>query len=319
MTLHPDIGAFIDLAEERQLRRQPAFHELSPAQARAAFEQTTRQLQWPAPQGLAVQALSLTARDGQSVPLRLYRPAAAAQGLSGLIVYLHGGGYVVGSLDSHDGVCREFCQRSGYPVLAVGYRLAPEHKFPSALHDCSDALVWLREQAAALGIDLERVALVGDSVGASLATVLSIEAAQAGAEAAVTPKLQLLCYPMTDASRRSASMELFAEGYFLESETLEWFYSHTARSDADRLDWRFSPLLAQGLGGVAPAVVVVAGFDPLLDEGLAYAATLRAQGVAVELIEYGDLTHDLLRMRTVVPGIEQVQQELAEVVRRYLG
>ncbi|MDD0977469.1 alpha/beta hydrolase [Pseudomonas fontis] len=319
MTLHPDIGAFIDLAEESQLRKQPFFHEMAPEQAREAFEQTTRQLQWSAPANLHVEALAAPARDGARIPLRLYRPQQRAAGLSGLIVYFHGGGYVVGSLDSHDGVCREFCQRSGYPVLSVGYRLAPQHKFPMALHDCSDSLAWLKAQGAALGFDLERVALVGDSVGASLATVLSIEAAQAGDQALITPKVQLLCYPMTDASQRSASMELFAEGYFLESDTLEWFYTHYARTTEDRLDWRFSPLLADEVKGAAPAVVVVAGFDPLLDEGLAYARKLREEGVAVELIEYADLTHDLLRLRTVVPEIEQVHQALAEVVQRYLG
>ncbi|MFV3406499.1 alpha/beta hydrolase [Pseudomonas sp. NY15463] len=318
MTLHPDIGAFLDLAEERQAGSQATFATMTAQQARAAFELTTHQLRWPAPEAVDVQALEARGRDGAAIALRLYRPHGASAGPQGLVCYLHGGGYVVGSLDSHDGVCRELCQRSGFPVLSVGYRLAPEHKFPTALHDCTDTLHWLREQAVPLGIDLERVVLAGDSVGASLATVLAIEAAHAGEAAPITPCLQVLCYPMTDASQRSASMELFAEGYLLESDTLEWFYQHYARTAQDRLDWRFSPLLADDLRGVAPAVVVVAGFDPLLDEGLAYARKLQAQGVDVQLLEYPDLTHDLLRMRSVVPAVEQVHETLAGLIRQRL-
>lgn len=318
MTLHPDIGAFLDLADEAQAR-QPALHQLSAEQARAVFEQTTRQLRWPAPQDLDVQNLHIDSRDGQPLAVRLYRPHGLTEGPHGLVVYLHGGGYVLGSLDSHDGVCRELCQRSGFPLLAVDYRLAPQHKFPTALHDCTDVLHWLASQAPALGVDLQRVALVGDSVGASLATVLAIEAARAGAAAPLQPRLQLLCYPMTDASRTSESMALFAEGYLLETPTLEWFYEHYARTPEDRQDWRFSPLLAEDLSGSAPAVITVAGFDPLLDEGLAYARRLRESGVQVELLEYRDLTHDLLRMRSVVPAVEQVHAQLAGVIRRYLA
>ncbi len=320
--LHPDISAFIDLAEDASGGRAMPFHEQTPKQARELFEQTTRQLQWPAPQTPECVDLELPLRDGQVATMRLYRPHGAAQESDTgqqsrpVLVFLHGGGYVVGSLDSHDGICRELCAGTPCTVLSVGYRRAPEHKFPTALDDCADALAWLALNGARHGLDSDRVVFAGDSVGASLATVLATQAArQPSGVGAITPRLQLLCYPMTDASRRSTSMELFAEGYFLESDTLEWFYEHYARDERDRHDWRFSPLLTEDLSGVAPAFIVLAGFDPLLDEGRAYAHKLREQGVQVEMREYGGLTHDLLRLGSVA-DVSGIYEELCAVLQQ---
>lgn len=313
--LHPELEAFLDLAEGNT--DNVPLHLMTPVQARQVFEQSTEQLRWQQPDGVTVQALHAPARDRTNLPLRLYRPeqpAAAAP----VLVYFHGGGFVVGSLDSHDGVCRELCARSGCAVLAVGYRLAPEHRFPTALQDGQDCLAWLAANADQLGLDPCRVALGGDSAGATLATVLAIEAARQGAQAAIRPRAQLLCYPVTDASRQSVSRTLFGEGYLLESETLEWFYDHYARTPQDRHDWRFSPLLAEDLSGVAPAIVALAGLDPLLDEGLAYAERLRKAGVAVELVELPGMTHDLLRMATVLPEVLQVHDRLGHALREML-
>jgi len=313
MTLHPDIGAFLDLAEEAPGQQAP-LHTLAPAQARALFEQTSRQLAWAAP-AIEPVHLTVTRPDGTPLPLRLYRSSRTAP--TAVILFFHGGGYVVGSLDSHQGICQELCQRSGFAVLSVGYRLAPEHRFPQPLEDAQQALRWLGSDGPALGLDTTRVAFAGDSVGASLATVLAQEAGQPGFTG-VRPRLQLLCYPMTDASERHASRELFAEGYLLEDLTLEWFYDCHARHPQDRADPRFSPLLGEGLEHSAPAWIALAGFDPLFDEGLAYAEKLRRAGVQVELVEYAGLTHDFLRMSTVVPAALEVYDEMVDALKRHL-
>lgn len=315
MSLHPELNAFLDLAEESQADGPGPFHLSTPAQAREAFERTTVQLRWGAPTDVSVVTVLYTARDGASLELRLYRPASAQAEALPVLVYFHGGGYVVGSLQSHDGVCREFCARTPCAVLSVGYRVAPEHKFPTPLNDGADALAWLAQHAVAEGLDINRVAFGGDSVGATLATVLALQAALDPASLAIKPCLQLLCYPVTDASTSSPSTELFGEGYLLESETLEWFYRHYANDAADRLDWRFSPLLATDYQGMAPAVIALAGHDPLLDEGRAYARRLQEHGVTVELIEYTGLIHDFLRLQSVVPDIDNVYTQLTQNLR----
>lgn len=317
MSLHPDLEAFLDLAQDSQNEGVAPFHHVSPEQARAAFEQTTAQLRWQAPQNLDVVDVVAPGRTGTSLPLRLYRP----QGVTGplpVLVYFHGGGYVVGSLDSHDGVCREFCQRTPCAVLSVGYRLAPEHRFPAPLQDGEDALIWLAEESGRLGLDARRVAFGGDSAGATLATVLAIQAVVQPQTVAIRPTAQLLCYPVTDAARRTESRQLFAEGYLLEDETLEWFYQHYAKTPEDRHDWRFSPLLADDVKGSAPAIVALAAFDPLLDEGQAYVDKLREQGVEVELEFCEGLTHDLLRLGSVVPAVSGIYQRLSEALGRRL-
>ena len=319
MSLHPELNAFLDLAEESQADGPGPFHLSTPAQAREAFERTTEQLRWGAPSQVTCVTLPYTARDGASLELRLYRHANTQAEALPVLVYFHGGGYVVGSLQSHDGVCREFCARTPCAVLSVGYRVAPEHKFPTPLNDGADALAWLAQHAVAEGLDINRVAFGGDSVGATLATVLALQAARDPASLAIKPCLQLLCYPVTDASTSSPSTELFGEGYLLESETLEWFYRHYANDAADRLDWRFSPLLATDYQGMAPAVIALAGHDPLLDEGRAYARRLQEHGVTVELIEYTGLIHDFLRLQSVVPDIDNVYTQLTQTLRAALS
>ncbi|MEB0047002.1 MULTISPECIES: alpha/beta hydrolase [unclassified Pseudomonas] len=318
MPLHPDLEAFLDLAQDSRDAGLPAMHQLTPTQARDTFEQTTAQLRWPAPDELHVQPINTLGRDGAPLALRLYRPHAVTEPMP-VLVYFHGGGFVVGSLDSHDGVCREFCRRTPCAVLSVGYRLAPEHRFPTALEDGEDALSWLAEQARTLGLDPARVAFGGDSAGATLATVLALQAVIQPATVAIAPTVQLLCYPVTDASRAHDSRVLFGEGYLLENATLDWFYQHYARTPEDVLDWRFSPLLAENVRGLAPAIVLLAGLDPLLDEGQAYVDKLRAQGVSVELEHCPGLTHDLLRMASVMPEVLAVHETLSRTLSRYLG
>lgn len=307
MSLSPDLNAFLDLVEEGRLAGRPPLHALTPEAARVEFEQASNGLVWAWPQQVERRELSARSRDGAALGLRLYLPQQANDRPWPVLLYFHGGGYVVGSLDSHDGICAEFAWRTPCAVLAVDYRRAPEQRFPTAVHDAEDALDWLLAEGATHGLDVGRLAVGGDSAGATLATVLAIQAARAGAPQI---RLQLLCYPSTDASRTTVSNELFDEGYLLESATLEWFYTQYQRTAADRLDWRFSPLLCDDLQGLAPALVALAQYDPLLDEGQAYAERLQQAGVPVTCRRYA-ATHDLLRMGAVMPGIDEVYAQLA--------
>lgn len=309
--LHPDISAFLDMVDDGREAGRAALHELSVEQAREEFDASSQGLKANAP-SLPVEPLSIPGRNGQALPARLY---GAAPGKP-VVLYLHGGGYTVGSLDSHDGLCRTLAQACECAVLAVGYRLAPQAPFPAALDDTRDAWDWLQAQAGAYGLDAQRIAVAGDSAGATLATVL---AAQLAGEGGPQPRAQLLFYPATDATRRSESQTLFAEGYLLETATLDWFYHHYAPEDAQRRDWRCSPLYAgQALRGSAPALLYVAQFDPLLDEGLAYAEVLREQGVVVQAQLCKGMTHDFLRMGGMVAEVEGYFRRAAGFLAGYL-
>lgn len=306
MSLHPDLSAFLELAEFGRLtgKSQP-LHALPLAKARADFEATSQILDPNPPGELQVSALQLPTRDGSEIAARLYRRSASAAKALPVMLYFHGGGYVVGSLDSHDSVCRRLALSGEFAVLAPAYRLAPEHRFPTAVEDAADSLAALVEQAGALHLDSSKVVLAGDSAGATLATVLAAMAASGALPAALRPVAQLLFYPVTDISQLRASHQRYAEGYLLESATLEWFYQHYARTPADRLDWRASPLLGSAIAQV-PAYVALAGYDPLHDEGLAYAQWLQAAGTEVTLSVETGLSHDFLRMGGIVAQVEQV-------------
>jgi acetyl esterase len=205
-----------------------------------------------------------------------------------LVVYFHGGGFVLGSLETHDAPCRLLCRHAGSHVLSVDYRLAPEHPFPAAVEDGRAALRWAASHAAELGADPSRVAVAGDSAGGNVAAVASWEASRDGCPA---PVLQVLLYPVTDMMERSRSHELFGGGFLLTRELMDWFAAQYV-ADTNPADPRLSVLRAEDLGGVAPALVVTAGFDPLRDEGEAYAEALRAAGVApVVLRRFPGLVH----------------------------
>ncbi|EIK94330.1 alpha/beta hydrolase domain-containing protein [Pseudomonas sp. M47T1] len=319
MALNAELAAFLDLVDEGRDAGRPPMHEQTVGQARAEFERSSAELGWQVAGPVTVREQHFTARDGACVPVRLYLPADAPERQQPwpVLVYYHGGGFVVGSLDSHDRVCREFCWRTPCAVLAVGYRLAPEHPFPAAVNDAEDALTWLWEQAPALGLDRERLALAGDSAGATLATVAAIKAGQGALP--VRPRLQMLFYPVTDTAARRVSTDLFDQGYLLETPTLEWFYSHYLPENEQRRDWRASPLRADVPTCTAPAYIAVAGFDPLLDEGCAYAEHLRAAGVEVTLHCQADLTHDFLRMASITPVALPLYETFTAVLAQALA
>lgn len=238
----------------------------------------------PIPVGV-VRDLSIPGAAGD-IPARHYRPENDAE--SPLLVFLHGGGWVVGDLDSHDNLCRLICRDAGIHVLSVGYRLAPEHPAPAGLDDAYAAYRWAVNHGADLGARPGAVAVGGDSAGGNLATVV----ARLGRDDGVPPAMQFLLYPVTDPGGRTRSMALFASGFFLTAHDMEWCREqYLGGSQLEVTDPRVSPLLAEDLSGLPRAMVVVAGFDPLRDEGEAYAERMRDAGVTVDLRRMSSLIH----------------------------
>jgi len=234
-----------------------------------------------------------------------------------LLVYYHGGGFTYGDLDTHDGVCRMLCRHAGVHVLAVDYRLAPEDPFPAAVEDARRALAWACRRAALLGADGERIAVGGDSAGGNLAAVVAQLAARDGGPATA---VQLLIYPATDFSRRRRSRELFGEGFLLTEAEMDWFERNYLGSDAARkLDPRASPLLAEDLSGLAPAIVVTAAFDPLRDEGEEYASALRAAGTPVALRRFPGFIHAFIGGCGVSRACREAVIEIAGATRAMLA
>ena len=307
MPLHPDLEAFLELANAQ---RQP-MSAMSPQQARAAYDRSTLSLDQPGP-ALAVEALQLGGRDGLRIPARLYRGKAAGARLPTLL-FFHGGGYVLGGLASHDALCRTLAHEASCAVLAVDYRLAPEHRFPAAFHDAQDALHWLLRSGPDHGLDSQRMAVGGDSVGGTLAAALCIAEREAGRP---QPLLQLLLYPCTAAWQDSASHQRLASGYLLEQDNLQWMFHQYLRSDEDRRDWRFAPLEAADLSGLAPAHLALAEYDPLLDEGRRYGERLAAAGVPAEVQVHAGMVHDFARLSNVVDEAGALRRRLAQVLAR---
>ena len=287
---------------------RPPFHALTPRQARIAYEAGAEILDLPRAPLPRVEDLELGGR-----PARLYAPSLQP-GLPALL-YLHGGGFVVGSLETHDSLCRQFARRSGGAVVALDYRLAPEHRFPAAQDDAWAALRALHADAAHLRLDGTRLAVGGDSAGGTLAAVCAIEARNAGLPLA----LQLLITPGTAADDAFGSRHLFANGFLLDRASIDWFFDHTIDFH-HRRQWRFAPLEAEDLSDVAPACMVLAECDPLVDEGIAYADRLRAAGVPVALELERGVTHDFIKMGRVLKPAALAQQfaadALAEAWRR---
>jgi acetyl esterase len=232
------------------------------------------------------------------VPIRVYRPAGVpASTLLPALVFFHGGGWVIGDLETHDVLCRQITAGAGISVVNVDYRLAPEHKFPAAVDDAWATTRWVAAHARELGIDAARLAVGGDSAGGNLAAVVAILARDLGGPSLT---LQVLTYPVTDVASESASYAEFADGFMLTRDSMRWFIANYLPNEQDALDWRVSPLRAASLAGVAPALIVTAGFDPLRDEGDAYARRLREAGVRVDTICYGGMIHGFAPMGRLI-------------------
>jgi acetyl esterase/lipase len=283
------------------------------AASRAQLREMT--LSFPGPQiHVEVDEIMLPGPGGE-IGARHYRPPNGAA--APLLVFYHGGGWTIGDLDTADALCRLTCRDAGVHVLSVDYRLAPEHAAPAAIEDAYAAFVWAYEHAGELGAIPGRVAVGGDSAGGNLAAVVCQLARDDGGPA---PMLQWLIYPRTDFTAQTRSLSLFARGFVLTKRDMDWFESqYLRRSALDAADPRISPLLAESLSGLAPALIAVAGFDPLRDEGESYATALRAAGTAVDLRSMGSLTHGFASLFPLGGGSAAATSELISALRAHLS
>lgn len=281
---------------------RPSLHTLTPAEAREEYRRSRRALHPEPPEVAAVANLRIPGPGGP-IGARLYRAhGTTASELLPALIYFHGGGFIIGDLDTHDVVCRTLANAGRCAVVSVDYRLAPEHKFPAAVEDAEAALNWVASEAPQLRIDRERLALGGDSAGGNLTAVATLIARERSG-----PKLvfQLLIYPGTRPPHNTRSAEMNGHGYMLTREVLNYFRHHYARGPEDFEDWRCSPLLAPDLARLPPALIITAGYDPLLDEGKAYAERLAAAGVAVEYVCYEGMMHGFITMGRVLDAANQ--------------
>ncbi len=313
--LHPQVRALLDLMIERKV---PPTHTLEPTVARGVYRER-RIVTQPAPQAVA-EVRDLTA-DGPlgAVPLRLYRPTASDERAAGspVLVYFHGGGWVIGDLDTHDTLCRELANLAGIVVVAVDYRMGPEHRFPAAYDDAFAATRWVATHADEIGIDAARLAVGGDSAGGNLAAAVCIGARDASPPLPIA--FQLLIYPATDMRCLHASHVTNGQGYLLIRDTIRYFHDHYIDDPKHDTDWRASPLLASDLSRLPPALVVTAGFDPLRDEGLDYADALAGAGARVGYVCFERQIHGFLPMGKVLDEAATAVALCAAELRRALS
>ena len=310
MPLHPQAQAFVDAINALH---RPSISELSVEVAREGL----KGLLPPSDEAVAaIDDFEIPGGDGQPVRARAYTPRDARAGPLPLVIFLHGGGWVTGDLDSHDATCRALANASGCKVVALDYRLAPEHKFPAGLHDCHAALEWLAAHAGELGIDARRIAIGGDSAGGNLAAAVALMARDRGG-----PPLafQLLVYPVTHHAFDTLSYATYGDGHLLTEEGMRWNWDHYLASAADGLDPLASPLLAPDLRGLPRALVIVAECDPLCDESEAYARRLADAGVEVECRRYDGMLHAFFTLGQVFDDGKAAVAYAGDVLRRALA
>lgn len=305
--LDEGIAALLSLEDRIKMGK---FYEMSPRAARGMMEESTLLLDAAPPAEIDVRDTDVQGAQGP-LAARVYSPPGLSSSAPGL-VYYHGGGMVVGSLDTHDRTCRRVATRGHMRVIAVDYRLAPEHPFPAPTDDAIAAFTDIAKRASSYGIDPMRLGVGGDSAGGTLSAVVSL----ATRTATERPRAQLLIYPAVDATMSAASHSELADGYLLTRKGIEWFYNQYLGSDAEkRLDTRASPIREADLSGAPPAIVVTAGFDPLKDEGAAYANKLEAAGVQVLRREHPSLVHGFCTMSV----ISKVGAEAVDTYARDMG
>ncbi len=292
----------------------PELQTLSPPDARAAYLKGVQMFSGQAPK-IARTVNKRFDAGGRSVVTRLYYPECIPTSSLPLVVYFHGGGWSFGSIETHDNVCRTLCAGATCIVASIDYHLAPEHKFPTAVEDAVAASLWAHENASALGADRTRIVLAGDSAGANLAAVASLALRDKG-----YPDLlgQLLIYPATDMAMSHASHKFFGDGYRLTRPLMVWSSTNYLREGQDIMDPRASPLRAKDHSGLPPTIIVTAGFDPLRDEGAAYAARLRNAGVDIQYRCFDNLIHGFISLTGVVNAAARALAEITVMLKKAL-
>ncbi|MEO0029536.1 MAG: Carboxylesterase NlhH [Pseudomonadota bacterium] len=285
---------------------------LTAQQARMFYEMSASILDLPEPSLARVEDLQIPMRDGHMVKARLFASShRTSETPLPTLVYFHGGGFTIGSIQTHNVLCRELARIGHCAVISVDYRLAPEYRFPVATNDAWDALQWVSKNLTSLGLRANALAVGGDSAGGTLAAVCGLHARDAGLNLA----LQLLIYPGTAARQESASHQKYDSGFVLDKATVDWFFGHYIDSK-DRDDWRFAPMLAARHDGLAPAWIGLAECDPLVDEGVAYGDVLRLAGVPVELEIYHGVVHGFVNMGRVIPEARKAHDDAGHALKR---
>jgi acetyl esterase len=312
MPLDPDAELVLSMM---RAAGRPPFESLSPAEAREAYANSRKVLQ-PEREDVAESRDTTAPGPHADVPVRLYRPIGTeASDVLPALVYFHGGGWLLGGLDSHDVACRCFANAAKCRVVSVDYRMAPEHKYPAAVVDCAAATRFVFDNAPALGIDPARVAVGGDSAGGNLAAVMALMAR----DGALPPlAFQLLIYPATDMLMTTVSARTVTEGVPLTAATMRWFIDHYLRVPADGREWQASPLRASDLSGTAQALVLTCAHDPLCDEGIAYARRLEQEGVRVTHLHFSDQAHGFMSMGRIIRAADTAIDMMAAALRKAL-
>lgn len=288
---------------------RPPIALLTAEQAKQAYAAGAGVLEVNAQKMARDDTLHIPTRDGATLRAKLWAEHASPN--LPVLLYFHGGGFTVGSPETHEALCKHLAHLAHCAVVSLDYRLGPEHKFPTAHEDAFDALQWLAQNAASLGLDAKRIAIGGDSAGGTLTAATAIAARDAG----IDLKLQLMFYPGCSGDHMP-SAHTFEKGFLLEKTSIDYFYSHYLRTDADRQDPRFSPLLVNDVSGLAPAWLGLAECDPLVDEGVAYADHLRLAGVAVDLEIYKGVVHSFIQMGRVIPEALTAHADAARALRK---
>ena len=316
--LHPQLVALLERAAKSPL---PPYQDVPPAVARRLHRDSRAPLTPDPPQVESVQLLLAPGPAGSSggpasgpVPVRAYRPKGAGKDeVLPALVFIHGGGWVIGDLDTYDVVCRTLANGARCAVFSVEYRKAPESPFPAGLEDCFLALKFVSENSKKFFVNPAKIAVGGDSAGGNLSAAVALLARDAGGPAI---SFQLLIYPATDQQLNHPSIDSNGEGYLLTKKVMIYFRGHYLPREQDRLDWRASPLLATNHAGLPPAFVMTAGFDPLLDEGRAYAEKLKKAGVPTQYREYSDMVHGFITMGRVLDTANAAMADCAQALRR---
>ena len=313
--LDKEARTLLDLMEQAVQAGRPRLDTLPYAQGRTAVDKMSEDSEAEPPEVDAVNDGAFAGPAGQ-IGFRRYRPLGAPSGPLATLIYYHGGGFVIGNVETHDSTCRRLANKSRCQVISIEYRLSPEHPFPAPIDDGVAAFRHIRDHAQSFDADPARLAVGGDSAGGALSAVVCQTCRGAGEPG---PAFQMLIYPATDSSRASASRTAFAEGYFLTKDLIDWFWKAYVPADTDLADLRLSPLLAKDFAGLPPAFVLTAGYDPLRDEGRAYADRLIDAGVKTTYVNYPGTIHGFFSLTRFLQQGLKANDEAAAVLAAHFG